>query len=127
MRFAVATVLFLFLSSISFRLTAQTSVSNHFKSLDKIEDNLLKINDGDWITYSGDDENILFIDFQKINANLKEILVRNRNKKIVFKDELWNLPVDSIYELDMSKYPKGFYQIKIKTFTSSIVKAIKVK
>lgn len=110
----------------AFQVNGQTSVSNDFEGLASVEKNLLDLNSNDWIFYSGEDDNIMFIDFEKINANLKEVAVRNQNKEVVFEDELWSLPVDSIYELDLSKYPKGFYQVKIKTFTDSIVKNVKV-
>ena len=121
----VAIVLSMFLFG-AFQANGQTSVSKNFDGLASVNENLLELNSKDWIFYSGDDDNIMFIDFEKINANLKEVIIRNQEKEVVFEDELWSLPVDSIYELDLSKYPKGFYQVKIKTFTDSVVKNVKV-
>lgn len=121
----VAIVLLMFLFG-AFQANGQTSVSKNFDGLASVNENLLELNSKDWIFYSGEDDNVMFIDFEKINANLKEVIIRNEKKEVVFEDELWSLPVDSIYELDLSKYPKGFYQVKIKTFTDSVIKNVKV-
>ena len=119
-------IVFLLIFIGAFQVNGQTSVSKNFDGLASVNENLLELNSKDWIFYSGEDDNIMFIDFEKINANLKAVTIRNQEKEVVFEDELWSLPVDSIYELDLSKYPKGFYQVKIKTFTDSVVKNVKV-
>ncbi len=107
-------------------LTAQTS-SNNFEVLASIDENLIDLKADDWTFFKGEDINTFFIDFEKIKSNLNEIKVTDSQGSEVFKDELWNLPVDTIYELDFQTYEKGTYTIEITTFTESVERKIEVE
>ncbi len=107
-------------------LTAQTS-SNNFEVLASIDENLIDLKADDWTFFKGEDVNTFFIDFEKIKSNLNEIKVTDSQGSEVFKDELWNLPVDTIYELDFQTYEKGTYTIEITTFTESVERKIEVE
>ena len=108
-------------------ISAQTSVSNNFDVLASVDDNLLDLDKDDWTFFKGEDLNTFFIDFEKIKSNLNEISVKDAKGTVVFSDELWNLPVDTIYELDFQTYDKGTYTIEITTFTESIERKIEVE
>ncbi len=107
-------------------LTAQTS-SNNFEVLASIDENLIDLKSDDWTFFKGEDVNTFFIDFEKIKSNLNEIKVTDSKGTEVFKDELWNLPVDTIYELDFQTYEKGTYTIEITTFTESVERKVEVE
>lgn len=84
-------------------------------------------NTADWSIYADSENRMLYIDFEKINVNLSSMIVKDLDGKILFRDEtLWQLPVNTIYEVDFSKFPKGNYVIELKTFTSSIKKNVAV-
>ena len=86
-----------------------------------------KKTDDSWAMYSDDENHKYYIDFQKINVNLNDIHVRNEKGEEVFKDNLFTLPVDTIYELDLSIYPAGKYEIELRTFTQSLKRTMTVK
>lgn len=117
--------IFVFLIALLPTTNAQTSV-NKFETLASVEGNLLNLASDDWTIFTGEETNTYYLDFDKISANLKEISVVSTSGEVIFKDELWNLPVDTIYELDMQEYEKGTYEIQIKTFKEEIKKSINV-
>ena len=123
-----ATIVFCLTISILWlpTINAQTSF-NQSDALASIEGNLLNLEADDWTFFQGEDGNTFFIDFEKIKSNLNEIEVSNKAGEVVFKDELWNLPVDTIYELDFSDFEKGDYSVKITTFTEEIEKTLSVE
>ena len=84
-------------------------------------------NTKDWSIFTDSENRMLYVDFEKINVNLSNITVRDLEGKILFKDEtLWQLPVNTIYEIDFSKFPKGTYVIELKTFTNVIKKNVTI-
>ena len=84
-------------------------------------------NTKDWSIFTDSENRMLYIDFEKINVNLSNITVKDLEGKILFKDEtLWQLPVNTIYEIDFSKFPKGNYVIELKTFTNVIKKNVMI-
>ena len=82
----------------------------------------------DWSFYTDSENQVLYIDFEKIDVNLSSVSVKDANSKMVFKDEnLWILPVNTIYEVDFSNKPKGQYSIELRTFTATLKKVITIK
>jgi hypothetical protein len=81
----------------------------------------------DWSIYSDKENNMVYVDFEKINVNLSGLVVRDNDNKVLFKDDMvWQLPVNTIYEVDLSKYPKGEYTLELKTFTAILRKTVMV-
>jgi len=76
--------------------------------------------------FSDDENQTYFIDFEKINVNLSEIAVTNKQGEVIFKDEVYDLPVNSIYELDTSEFGSGDYVVELRTYTGVIKKDISV-
>jgi hypothetical protein len=77
--------------------------------------------------YSDDSERKFFLDLEKLSVNLNDIVVKNEKNEVLFQDKLWNLPVNSIYELDLTTYDKGTYDVEIRTFTTSMHKKVVLK
>ena len=79
----------------------------------------------DWSFYTDNENHILYIDFEKINVNLSSLSLRDAANKVVFRDEaLWQLPVNTIYEVDFSNKPKGDYVVELRTFTTVLKKTL---
>ena len=82
----------------------------------------------DWSFYTDNENQVLYIDFEKIDVNLSSVSVKDADNKLVFKDEnLWLLPVNTIYEVDFSNKPKGQYTVELRTFTATLKKVITIK
>ena len=62
------------------------------------------------------------IDFETLSQNIIEIVVKeSKSDKIVFREDVFDLPVNSIYELDYTLYSKGSYIIELRSFVRTIV------
>ena len=70
-----------------------------------------------WSFFSDEESDFCYIDFESINVNLNEIVVKDQKGTIVFKEAVNGLPVDSIYELDCSQFPIGVYTIELHSYT----------
>lgn len=78
--------------------------------------------DNNWSFYSDEESEFCYIDFESINVNLNEIVVKDKKGQIVFKEAVNGLPVDSIYELDCSQFPIGVYFIELHSYTGILTK-----
>jgi len=115
----------LFLALIVFAVvstsSAQTSVST-----DK-NYSLLELNNENWSFFSDESTDVMYIDFAKLTFNLSDIVVLDQDGEILFKDDVLDLPVDSIYELDLSDYKSGKYNVELRSFTGNVTKEVTVK
>lgn len=73
------------------------------------------------------DGKICFIDFMEIDGYAKQLVVKNENDEVIALEPLWDLPENTLYELDYNAYPKGNYTIVVNTFSKALIKAIEVK
>jgi hypothetical protein len=109
-------------------LNAQTSAKDDFSSLAEITTSLLDLEaDDDWSIYTDNDNDILYVDFAKLSFNLNDITIRNKAGEILFRDQLWDLPVDTIYELDLATFGKGAYSVELRSFTDSFTREVEVE
>ncbi|MEM1324979.1 MAG: DUF3244 domain-containing protein [Bacteroidota bacterium] len=73
------------------------------------------------------EKNVYFIDFQDITINLNAIVIKDENGKVVWEDKVFDLPVDTIYELNLSAFQKGRYQVELQSFSKVIQKSITLR
>ena len=76
-----------------------------------------------WAIFTDVERKLVYVDFEKIPVNVSEITVRDAQNKILFRDPtVWELPVNTIYEVDFAAYPKGDYALELRSFTGAITK-----
>jgi len=117
-------IAFVFCLSATFTLSAQslTSISNDNEHYD-----LIDVNTTNWSFYSDDDSKLFYIDFEKLTFNVSAIVVVDQEGTELFNDDVLDLPVNTIYELDLNKFKSGKYQIELRTFTGVTKKELIVK
>ncbi len=81
----------------------------------------------DWTFYLDAEKRVYYIDFESINVNLNNLKVKNSKGDVVLSDDLSNLPVDTIYELDMQHMKPGKYHIELRSFTGVIRKEVMIE
>jgi hypothetical protein len=104
----------------SVELTPSNSILNNWSS------ELPEITDENWTFFLDEENRIYYIDFETINVNLNDIQVKNKKGEIVLKDNLWDLPVNTIYELDFKNFETGTYEIELRTYTGVLRRTIEV-
>lgn len=115
---------FLLLSVFAF---AQSAASLDNQILTVNSDDLTELTDENWSFFMDEENKIYYIDFETINVNLNDIIVKNATGEVLTKEDVWDLPVNTIYELDFSEYKPGDYEVELRTFTSVVKKKVSVK
>lgn len=105
--------------------SAQATAVNYTTSL-KGTEALKSATADDWSIYSDAENKLYYIDFETLKVNVSDVLVRNEKGDMVWKDNVFNLPVNTIYELDFSHFKAGTYEIELRTFTGSIRKKVAI-
>ncbi len=107
-------------------LSAQTSVSTLPTFFDHFS-GVANTDNSDWTFYHDSQNDIYYIDFEEINVNLNDLKVLDQFGEVIWKESLWDLPVNSIYELDMKHFEPGDYQIQLRTYTGVIQRDVRVE
>lgn len=77
--------------------------------------------------YRDSDNNLLYIDFEQLRVNLKNVVLKNDKGDILLQDDVFSLPVNTIYELKCSDYPPGLYSLELYSFTSVIKRTLRLE
>ena len=102
--------------------SASTKISSIFTEV--LNSNPVVSND-DWTYYQDLDNKLFLIDFESLSQNIVEIVLRNKTtNQVVYREDVFDLPVNVIYELDYKNYLKGSYTIELRSFVRTIVKDI---
>lgn len=88
---------------------------------------VVSLDNADWSFYADEDNRTFYVDFEKINVNLSDIIIKNDKGEIIFKDDVIDLPVNAIYELNFEEYGVGDYTVELRSFTKIIRKDILIR
>lgn len=83
--------------------------------------------DDSGIFFTDPENKLCFIDFSEINGYAKHLYVKDQAGEMIIDEVLWDLPENSIYELDFEEYTKGNYKIELHTYSSIINKKLDVR
>jgi len=114
----LALLLFVFFSS---NISAQSMASTGKVEMDFIT---LDESESDWSFYSDDENKTYYVDFEKLSFNLSEIVVKDSEGTIVLREDVLDLPVNTIFELDFSEFKSGEYLIELRSFKGMLKKEI---
>ncbi len=81
----------------------------------------------DWTLYADEENKLYYIDFELLSVNVSDIVVKDSSGKVLIQEKVFDLPVNTIYELDFSAYAPGNYMIELRSFTDVIRKQIRIK
>lgn len=122
LKFPFLSVVFLFFS-IGF-ISAQSSASVDSKKPSILSSDEFSITPDEWAFYLDKENKVYYIDFESINVNLNDIRVYDQAGELVKSDKLWDLPVNTIYELSIADLKPGNYKIELRSYTGLIEKEI---
>ena len=88
---------------------------------------LLHIENEEWSLYADEENQLYYVDFATLSVNLNDIIVTRQDGEVVLRDDLFNLPVDTIYEIDFSQYGAGRYTVELRTYTDVIEREVLIK
>ncbi len=117
---------FFLLSFIAFSnlIVAQTSSLTDNSNSENINTEIPTFEGDNWTFYLDSQNKVYYIDFETISVNLSDVKVLDERGDTVLKDELWNLPVNTIYELNMADLQPGKYKVELRSYTGLITKNV---
>jgi hypothetical protein len=109
---------------LSFDLSAQMTAKSPLASATSASPEL-ELND--WSIYADQESHTYFIDFEQLAINVNKVMVKSTNGELMWQEDVFDLPVNSIYELDFSNFSAGEYYIELEAFTGVIRKVVQHK
>ncbi|MBI5914089.1 MAG: hypothetical protein HY842_01835 [Bacteroidetes bacterium] len=122
MQFKFLFSLLLLVSVATAEMTAQTSTSVTSSPSEIQNSDNIAIGNEDWTFYLDQESKVYYIDFETISVNLSDIRVYNEAGDVVMTDKLWDLPVNAIYEINLTDFDPGTYKIELRSYTGVIRK-----
>ena len=119
----LSVILFLFTTGF---ISAQSSASLNESRPNIIDPSQFSIGTDEWTFYLDKENKVYYIDFESISVNLSDIKVFNQNGELVISDKLCDLPVNTIYELNIGDLKPGSYKVELRSYTGVIEKEIQL-
>lgn len=115
---------FVLLLPATYLLAQPTLTTPASASLSDNVDDLPVLTDHTFTFYHDEGQKVYYIDFESIPFNLRELRILDHRGNLVFSEEVWQLPVNTIYEVNFTNYKPGVYEVELRTFTSLIRKEV---
>ena len=108
-------------------MNAQTSaIAENNNATESFSTELPSLDGDNWTFYLDSESKVYYIDFETISVNLSDIKVVNEEGSVVKKDNLWDLPVNTIYEVDFTDLKPGKYKVELRSYTGMITKEVTI-
>lgn len=88
---------------------------------------LLDLNNDNWAFYSDEENRVYYIDFENLSVNLSDVSVLRKNGEVIFREDVFELPVNTIYEIDFKQFGAGQYDIELRSFTRVIRRSVSIR
>ncbi|MCP4441631.1 MAG: hypothetical protein GY810_22205 [Aureispira sp.] len=102
----------------------QLNTENNTDDIDwaNFELELTDVND-EWTFHTDQDLRLLYIDFEALGGKMSHLVIKSNNNTILMEeDHLFDLPANTIYEVNLQKLEKGSYFVELHTFTDDVIK-----
>ncbi|MGH1336931.1 MAG: hypothetical protein ACRBFS_12475 [Aureispira sp.] len=117
-----------FVLSLCQLLSAQTptaSTNSSLASTDAVdwanfEKELHKEN---WSFHTNKENKLLYIDFETLGGKMSRLVLKSAQEKVVVEDNhLFDLPVNTIYEVNLENLERGSYFVELYTYDHQVIK-----
>ena len=124
---AIVAIMTLGAAAPCFAQTASLDEASYSNGQASTSSSLLKMENDDWSLYADEEHQLYYVDFATLSVNLNDILVTRQDGEVVLQDDLFDLPVDTIYEIDFSQYSSGTYTIELRSYTGVIRREVTIE
>ena len=92
-------------------------------SLVKFENEKKVTKNNNWSFHTDKEGKSLYIDFEILGGKMNRLALISDQKQVVHEDNhLFDLPFNTIYELDLEKLKRGSYFVELHTFNHKIIR-----
>jgi len=125
---AVTCITFIFLlcqCAIGQNQTASTSIAIATSSSDidwaNFENELTK--EDNWSFHTNQEGKLLYIDFESLGGKMNRLVLKSSKKDVLIEDNhLFDLPINTIYEVNLDKLKRGSYFVELYTYDNKIIR-----
>lgn len=120
---------FLLLAGASFSFAQSSSLTDNYAtaSASASEESLLEIGSSNWSVYADEENKLYYVDFESLSINISDIVVKRQDGEIVLQEEVFDLPVNTIYEIDFNQFGDGTYDIELRSFTQVLSRTVTIR
>ncbi len=91
------------------------------------EKDLPEYSDQSFEVFLDEENRVCYIDFEALPINLTDVLVkRSQSGEVVWREEVFDLPVNTIYELDFEKLGTGEFEVELRSFAGVIRRGVTI-
>lgn len=81
----------------------------------------------EWMFASVDNERLQYVDFEQLQDHLTDLLIKDASGNIIYRENVSQLPTNTIYEIDFSQYEGNRFQVELRSFSGVISKGLELK
>lgn len=125
MKAVMSITLVLFLSQLSRAQTPSASSKNTPVVTDEIDwanfEN--EFTQEDWSFHTNKENKLLYIDFEMLGGKMSRLLLKSAKEQVVVEDNhLFDLPINTIYEVNLENLERGSYFVELYTYDHKVIK-----
>lgn len=115
----------LFLCQLLSAQTPTASTNNSLAAADAVdwanfENELSKEN---WSFHTNKENKLLYIDFETLGGKMSRLVLKSAQEEVVVEDNhLFDLPVNTIYEVNLENLERGSYFVELYTYDHKVIK-----
>jgi hypothetical protein len=80
-------------------------------------------NEDNWSFHTNQEGKLLYIDFESLGGKMNSLLLKSSEKDVVMEDNhLFDLPINTIYEVNLEKLKRGSYFVELTTYDNKIIR-----
>lgn len=126
---AVTCITFMFLlcqAAIGQNQTASTSdiaISAPSSDIDWANFENELTDDNEWSFHTNQEGKLLYIDFEILGGKMNRLVLKSSEKDVIIEDNhLFDLPINTIYEVNLEKLKRGSYFVELYTYDNKIIR-----
>lgn len=80
-------------------------------------------NEDNWSFHTNQEGKLLYIDFESLGGKMNSLILKSSEKDVVIEDNhLFDLPINTIYEVNLEKLKRGSYFVELTTYDNKIIR-----
>lgn len=101
---------------------SNTSISPSEIDWANFENELAKEENPNWTFHTDQDSRLLYIDFETLGKKMNRLVLKSAQKTVLIEDNrLFELPINTIYEVNLEKLERGSYFVELFTHDEQVI------
>lgn len=81
-----------------------------------------EMTDENWSFHTDQQGKLLYIDFESLGGKMNRLVLKSSEKTIIIEDNhLFDLPINTIYEVNLENLKRGSYFVELYTYDNKVI------